>query len=413
MGSDSNATSAPTLLAARMLPRCPSRPKPVTSVAALTPTASAARAAPSLSVVMDRTASAMPASIRASRLRAVARMPVPSGLVSTSTSPAHPPALVRARSGWTSPITTRPKIGSSTSIECPPSIRQRARSVTSAAPPSTSASISNGSFSRGQPTRLRANSGVAPMAYTSLSALAAAIAPQARGSSTIGVKKSVVATRARSSLSLNTAASSRLAASTSTRGSTTGGKCRSTSFRSTEPSLQAQPAPCDRAVRRMRGAAGGTCVMPEGIPELWRTTRSAGAVGPEHRAEHDQRPFLLRHGPEAAIASLPLEHRGQRAGDGNPRRLDAGRLQRFDGGERVGVGPPTCRTLVANHQGHDPRDDRLLRRAAEREGVEPGDDRVRREEAGPHGPLVGQQAEAFEVESDARILAQACSEGGA
>ena len=112
MGSDSKAISAPTLLAASMLPRWPSRPNPVTSVAALTPTASAARAAPSLSVVIERTASAMPASMRASRLSAVARMPVPSGLVRIRTSPAQAPALVSMRSGWTSPITTSPKSGS-------------------------------------------------------------------------------------------------------------------------------------------------------------------------------------------------------------------------------------------------------------------------------------------------------------
>ena len=85
MGSASNAISAATLLASSMLVRWPIRPNPVTSVAALTPTFSAARAAPSFNVVMDRTASAMPVSRSASRFNAVARMPVPRGLVSTRT----------------------------------------------------------------------------------------------------------------------------------------------------------------------------------------------------------------------------------------------------------------------------------------------------------------------------------------
>ncbi len=74
-------------------------------------------------------------------------------------------------------MTTMPKSGSSESMECPPTIAQPARVATSEAPFSTSPSSSNGSFSRGQPTRLSANSGVPPMAYTSLSAFAAAMAP--------------------------------------------------------------------------------------------------------------------------------------------------------------------------------------------------------------------------------------------
>ena len=54
--------------------------------------------------------------------------------------------------------------------------------------------LENGSTSRGQHSRLSATSGVPPIAYTSESALAAAIRPQSYGSSTTGVKKSVVET---------------------------------------------------------------------------------------------------------------------------------------------------------------------------------------------------------------------------
>ena len=46
---------------------------------------------------------------------------------------------------------------------------------------------------------MSASSGVPPIAYTSDSALVAAIRPQSYGSSTMGVKKSVVTTSARSS----------------------------------------------------------------------------------------------------------------------------------------------------------------------------------------------------------------------
>ena len=84
----------------------------------------------------------------------------------------------------------------------------------------------------------------------------------------MGVKKSVVATSARSSLRRNTAASSRVAASTSTRGSTTLGRWRSTSASSTAPSLQAQPAPCDRAVRRNFGLGAAVSVML-GVAVAW------------------------------------------------------------------------------------------------------------------------------------------------
>ncbi|MND00278.1 hypothetical protein D3C83_188320 [compost metagenome] len=58
--------------------------------------------------------------------------------------------------------------------------------------------ISSGSFFVGKPRIESASTGFAPIAYTSESAFAAAIAPKSYGSSTIGVKKSSVATTARS-----------------------------------------------------------------------------------------------------------------------------------------------------------------------------------------------------------------------
>ena len=54
--------------------------------------------------------------------------------------------------------------------------------------------VSTGSLSIGIATSASANSGVPPIAYTSEIALVAAMAPKSNGSSTIGMKKSVVAT---------------------------------------------------------------------------------------------------------------------------------------------------------------------------------------------------------------------------
>ena len=72
--------------------------------------------------------------------------------------------------------------------------------------------------------RLSPNNGAAPIAERSLNAFVAALAPNVYGSSTIGVKKSTVATMARSSVSRYTAASSRVRVPTSTRESSTTGK---------------------------------------------------------------------------------------------------------------------------------------------------------------------------------------------
>ena len=86
----------------------------------------------------------------------------------------------------------------------------------SAPPRKISASTSASSDSSGKPTMLSAVRGRPPIAYTSLSALAAATVPNVYGSSTMGVKKSVVSTRATSSERRYTAASSAVALPTST-----------------------------------------------------------------------------------------------------------------------------------------------------------------------------------------------------
>ena len=83
----------------------------------------------------------------------------------------------------------------------------------------------------------------------SLSALVAAMRPNAYGSSTIGVKKSTVCTIARSSLRRTTPASSEVAVPTSTRGSAGAGSPATIGRSCAAPILQPHPAPCDREVR--------------------------------------------------------------------------------------------------------------------------------------------------------------------
>ena len=67
----------------------------------------------------------------------------------------------------------------------------------------------------GMPTSAMAMMGLPPMAYTSEIALVAAMRPKSYGSSTMGMKKSVVAISACSSLSWYTAASSAVSMPTS------------------------------------------------------------------------------------------------------------------------------------------------------------------------------------------------------
>ena len=71
---------------------------------------------------------------------------------------------------------------------------------TEAPPARMAAMVSCGRALIGMPTRASARIGRPPMAYTSDSALVAAMRPKSRGSSTMGMKKSVVAISACSSL---------------------------------------------------------------------------------------------------------------------------------------------------------------------------------------------------------------------
>ena len=99
------------------------------------------------------------------------------------------------------PTTASPYFGSASRIVCPPARTAPASATFAAAASKIARTVSTGSSS-GKAAIESATSGLPPMAKTSLSAFAAAIAPKSAGSSTIGGKKSVVKTSARSSSSL-------------------------------------------------------------------------------------------------------------------------------------------------------------------------------------------------------------------
>src|SRR5439155_614425 len=99
-----------------------------------------------------------------------------------------------------------------------------------------------GTRSAGKPTMLRAVNGRPPIAKISESELAAAICPYENGSTTMGVKKSTVCTRARCRSSRYTPASSKVFELTSTFRSKEMGSCGKTCRRACWLSLEAHPA---------------------------------------------------------------------------------------------------------------------------------------------------------------------------
>ena len=94
-------------------------PNPVTSVTAWAPGAGGGGRRP-VGLAHDGHGGVEPPGGAAPRFGAVTTAPAPSGLVRTRASPGRPPALVRIRSGWTTPVTAMPYLGSGSSIEWPP-----------------------------------------------------------------------------------------------------------------------------------------------------------------------------------------------------------------------------------------------------------------------------------------------------
>ena len=100
-----------------------------------------------------------------------------------------------------------------------------------------------------------------PIANTSLHAFAAAIAPKSLGSSTSGGKKSVVLTKATSSETWYTAASSKGARPTSNAGSSDAGKSLTKSASNVAPHLAAHPPHEVHSVRRSGEMLGELLVL--------------------------------------------------------------------------------------------------------------------------------------------------------
>src|SRR5579864_2671153 len=100
--------SAATPLARHMAARCPSKPNPVISTAALRSPRSASSAPTLLSLLITATTFRCSERLARSRLMAVVMIPVPRGFVRTRTSPARALALVSMWRGDTRPVTASP-----------------------------------------------------------------------------------------------------------------------------------------------------------------------------------------------------------------------------------------------------------------------------------------------------------------
>ena len=117
-----------------------------------------------------------------------------------SLSPGLSLSLREAFSGSTIPITERPNLMYSSSIVCPPASTAPASAVFSMAPAIMSASVLIGMSSvqtgEGKAAMFMTHHGMPPMAYTSESALAAAVWPKSRGSLPRAPRMSTVCTSA-------------------------------------------------------------------------------------------------------------------------------------------------------------------------------------------------------------------------
>src|SRR5436309_4878934 len=155
----------------------------------------------------------------------------------------------------------------------------------------------------GKQAILSAVRGSPPIAYTSESALAAAIAPNCQASSTIGVKKSTVCTSARSGAIRNTPASSAVDVPTSKSACATGGSPRRIFDRSAGPSLPAQPAARARAVSRKSSDRVRAPLSPSAMSPRYRPGRTLSRT-PSERPWRLRSPRLLGRTPSSQLAEI-------------------------------------------------------------------------------------------------------------
>src|SRR5258706_6129864 len=159
-----------------------------------------------------------------------------------------------------------------------------------------------GSLSIGIATNASAMIGRPPIAYTSEIALVAAMRPKSYGSSTIGMKKSVVAINACWSFSRYTAASSAVSMPTSNSFGNTPPALRKISDSTPGAILQPQPPPCENEVRRSFKSLGAFMAMPRKTNDAVRGCAAAIAL---HAGLSRKRPDAPGGGRSERAASEP------------------------------------------------------------------------------------------------------------
>ena len=157
---------------------CPKSPKPVISVIAVGANSHKILLARKFKLIIPDKSLSKSAFSSSLAFKAVLKMPVPSGLVSTKMSPALAVLLATKFRGCTLPVTLSPKNISELVIVCPPTSTAPASSHLSFAPCKSSISTLSSKFSLSKPTIFRAFIATPPIANMSLKEFAAAIAPK-------------------------------------------------------------------------------------------------------------------------------------------------------------------------------------------------------------------------------------------
>ena len=142
----------------------PSRPKPVTSVQALTPASIISSEAVLLRVAIHRTVLSITSLPAVPPFAAVFIMPVPSGLVRMSLSPALAPLLRTTLAGWMVPVTESPYFSSWSSTLCPPTRTTPASRILSSPPAKICFKTEISIVFTGKQTMFIAVSGLPPIA---------------------------------------------------------------------------------------------------------------------------------------------------------------------------------------------------------------------------------------------------------
>ena len=173
-----NSITADNPLPSHISDKCPSKPNPVTSVIAFTASIRPNSSPSLLSVTMLFNAIAASSSSRIPRFCAVDKIPTPNGLVRYKRQPAVAVEFCLSDVISTMPLTASPKTGSGQSMLWPPASVIPASAHTAREPSSTFWATSAGSLLIGHPRIAIANTGLPPIAYTSLIAFADAMRPK-------------------------------------------------------------------------------------------------------------------------------------------------------------------------------------------------------------------------------------------